>query len=200
MVNLNWLDITAIVIILLFMLEGLVRGFVLTVFNTVGFIAAFIAARFLAPYCAGYIQKNTGIYNAISTYCINKVPASDKAYYAFKLMGAKTSLGDTIAGGLILMTAFAIIFIIAKMLLSALARVMNMVSHLPVLKQFNALGGLLFGLIKGVFLLYIVFAVLTPILPLLKPENPLIIAMEESSFAVNFYRYNLILMWLYKDT
>ena len=73
---------------------------------------------------------------------------------------------------------------------------MDVTARVPVLKQFNKTGGLVFGILKGILVLYVVFALLTPLIPLMKPSNPLISGLEQSVFTVNFYKYNLIIPWI----
>jgi uncharacterized membrane protein required for colicin V production len=76
------------------------------------------------------------------------------------------------------------------------ARVLNATAKLPVIKQFNKLGGLIFGLVKGVLFLYIIFAILTLIIPVLPSSSPIVTAIDKSIFAAGFYKYNIIIPWI----
>ncbi len=55
---------------------------------------------------------------------------------------------------------FILLFIVILILWSILSHVLNLVSRLPVLKSMNKLGGLLFGLVRGVLFLFLIAWVL----------------------------------------
>lgn len=190
--GMNWLDIAAIILLLFFVLQGSIKGFVLSIFNTLGFILSLIAAKMLSPYVSAYISNDTYIFSKISSYCSRKASTNSAAAFVFKFMSGGKTIGSTIANGLVVMASFIIVFFIVKIILNVLSNALNIISKLPVLKQFNRVLGMVVGLIKGILILYIIFALLTPVLPLLKSTNPVISALENSRFAVNFYRYNII--------
>ena len=76
--------------------------------------------------------------------------------------------------------------------LGPIAKVLNIFSKLPVIKQFNRLGGALLGGIKGILILYIMIAIVTVFVPF--EENGVIVqGIEESSFAGAMYEDNIIL-------
>lgn len=80
-----------------------------------------------------------------------------------------TALGnemlDALLGGmvrnLLYTVAFLLIFLVLTVLLRLLVRALDLPFHLPVLRQINAFGGLLFGGIKGVLLLWLAIWFLT---------------------------------------
>lgn len=190
--NLNWLDILTIIILVLFVVDGLLKGFVQSLFDTLGFIAAFYIAKELSAYSSRYISENTGIYKKLYECCALKT-ADNTVIPALKIIGGQGLIQSTLAQAIITMVSFAVIFVVARFILHAIFRVLNTAARLPVIRQFNSLGGFIIGGIKGIIIIYIAFAVLTPIIPLLSPSHPLVKAVETSSFAVNFYKYNFIL-------
>lgn len=196
--NINWLDITALVLILVCAIDGLVKGFIISVFNISGFFIAIYGGKVIAPYLSEYIYKNSGIDEALNKYFIAKASVLDTSTaYLVKAGGVGgSSISGVLTSTMILVLSFFIIFIVIRIVLSAIASMLDSAAKLPVIKQFNRMGGLLFGAAKGIAILYILFAVLTPVIPLFSSDNPFISSLNESVFTMNFYRYNIIIPWI----
>ena len=64
-----------------------------------------------------------------------------------------------IATKLIDIIAMVSIFIVARLVLILLTFVTDMITSLPILKQFNELGGILYGLIKALLIIYVLLAI-----------------------------------------
>ncbi|WP_432667643.1 CvpA family protein [Wukongibacter baidiensis] len=88
-----------------------------------------------------------------------------------------------------------IIFFIAKLILSILCSILNSITELPIIKQFNRLGGLIFGALKGIIIIYIFTAVMVPIASIF-PNSSLVNSLEASKIARVFYDYNILLFML----
>lgn len=198
MANLNWLDISALLIIAVCSLDGLLKGFVISVFNIAGFVVAILVAKAAAPGLALYIAGNTSIDDTISNYIVAKYNnISSGISPALKIFGnSKLGFENVLTSEIVLVLSFFLAFILAKIVLSVIANILDTAARLPVIKQFNRLGGFFFGALKGVFILYILFAVFTFIVPLFSPSNIILTSLDGSVFASNFYRYNFILPWI----
>lgn len=193
----NWLDFVTLLILCLCAVDGLAKGFVLSVFKTVGFFVAIFAARALTPMCASLITANANLYSSIDNIFKSKSTASSSVDSVLKILSVSNAdTGSVLTTTFISVMAFIIVFILIKLLLSILAGALNMGTKLPVIKQFNKLGGFCFGLIKGVFIIFLVFAGLTVLAPLLSSDNSIAEVINNSFFASNFYKYNIILLWL----
>lgn len=81
---------------------------------------------------------------------------------------------------LLLMSAFGLI--------EALA---NQLAKLPVIREFNKGGGLLIGAVLGLISVYFLMLVLNVFLPFSWSQG-MIAAIEQSQFAVYFYKYNIL--------
>lgn len=64
-----------------------------------------------------------------------------------------------IATKLIDIIAMVSIFIVARLVLILLTFITDMITSLPILKQFNELGGILYGLIKALLIIYVLLAI-----------------------------------------
>lgn len=60
-----------------------------------------------------------------------------------------------------------IIFIIAKILLKIFAVFIDIASKLPIIKQCNELGGLIYGFIEGVIIIFLILTIISVITPLI---------------------------------
>lgn len=59
-----------------------------------------------------------------------------------------------------------IIYIVAKILLKILELITDVVTKLPILKQFNELGGLIYGVLEGIIIVLIIMTIISIITPL----------------------------------
>ena len=73
--------------------------------------------------------------------------------------GVAEFLAKTILGAL----CFVLVFIIAMILLYALNKVLDIFAKLPLLKQANKLVGMALGLVQGILLVWLFFALVTVI-------------------------------------
>lgn len=85
-----------------------------------------------------------------------------------------------------------LIFLIAKLLLNILGAVLNGMASLPIINQFNRLGGFIFGVLKGGIIIFILTAILVPIASIF-PDSYVVRTLEASDITKIFYDYNLLL-------
>ena len=67
----------------------------------------------------------------------------------------------------------------------------DLIAKLPILKQFNELGGTIYGLLEGLFIVFIGFAVISLIAPMLDPS--ILQAINSSLLGSICYNNNLLL-------
>lgn len=107
----------------------------------------------------------------------------------------KTNISDylnqTILTVSINILCFLAAFGVAYAVIMLLAHLLGYVFRLPVLKHFDLLLGGVFGGIRGVFLVFIIF-VLVPILLTVSPIEEVSTYIEQSQLASTFYQSNLI--------
>lgn len=106
------------------------------------------------------------------------------------------SMSDKITNIFIVIISFTVAFLIAYLLLMIIAGVLNIMFKAPVLNMANKLLGGLFGLLKAVVLLYIVFAIASPFIAMSEKENMFTTEILESKSSEVFYENNLILNYL----
>lgn len=88
-----------------------------------------------------------------------------------------------------------IAFIIVRIGMIVILRFLNIFTELPLIKQFNKLLGFSFGFIKGLLIILIIFAILTPIISI-SPEGFLSKGVFESNIGYYLYHNNILLKYL----
>lgn len=84
------------------------------------------------------------------------------------------------------------IFIVTRIVLILLTFIADIITELPILKQFNKVGGILYGIIKALLIIYLITAILFFIVN--TTGNIEISNAVTSSFITKlFYNYNLLL-------
>lgn len=99
---------------------------------------------------------------------------------------------DIIATKVINICAFLGIFIIARLVLILLTFVADIIMSLPILKQFNKAGGIIYGLIKALLIIYVLLAIIFFII-YISGNTTLSSAISNSFITKFFYNNNLLL-------
>lgn len=84
------------------------------------------------------------------------------------------------------------IFILAKVILVVITLMANIITELPILKQFDAIGGILYGVIKSLLIIYAVLAILFFIV-YTTGDTAISEAIANSYITKLFYDHNLLL-------
>ena len=98
----------------------------------------------------------------------------------------------TIAVKVINVGAMLGIFIIARVILILLTFVADIITGLPILKQFNEVGGVLYGIIKSLLIIYVILAILFFIV-YITGNTTISDAIANSFITKFFYEHNLLL-------
>lgn len=142
------LDLAIIAILLIGLLVGLKRGFILQIIHMTGFIVAFIVA---------YVY-----YDEFAPHLHLWIPFPDMGdsssfQMLFDSVGLDTAYYNAIA--------FAIIFFITKIVWHMLGSMLDFIAHLPILKQLNHWGGGILGFTE-VYLLMFIILYIAALLPM----------------------------------
>ena len=87
---------------------------------------------------------------------------------------------------------FLLLFILSRGVLLFVKFAAELIANLPIIKMFNKSGGLVYGVIKGFFMVYLILAVFSLISPIIY-EYGIIQSILDSSLGSNMYNNNLIL-------
>ena len=92
---------------------------------------------------------------------------------------------------------FFALFSIIRLVLYVLRNYVELVANLPIIRMFNGSGGMIYGVIKGFLLIYVIFAILSLILPIV--GNTIIIsAIQNAPIGSKMFEHNIILNLIFK--
>lgn len=197
------LDLIVVLIVALFTFIGYKQGLIKTAIKITSFFIAIIVALILYKPVSTLIIGSTTIDDKIESTIIEKITPEgmnpeDEASETTKIpqefiKEANNSIKDTaktITVKIIELCTVLVLYIIARIVLKFIAALGDLIAKLPILKQFNKLGGTVFGALKGLLIVYIILAIIYLISPLLK-ENT-IKKIDESILIKFMYNNNVI--------
>lgn len=172
------LDIVVLAIFLLSVFLGYKRGLINVIFNLCAFILAIVVTWILYTPVTNFVVNNTQLDESIKSVIIEKgvVPedtTKDKEkdevskyidQYVSKTVNSTRnevvkSTADIIAEKTVAIIVAIGLFIVVRIALLLLRFVANGLAELPIIKQFNEAGGLVYGVIRGLFVIYLLFAI-----------------------------------------
>ena len=200
------LAILAILIICIFL--GYKKGLIGVIFKIFSFILSLVFSFILITPITNLVIENTSIDEKIESSVINIINNNDSSQksstvtnyidkyvsqykYAAKETIAK-SISTELTRTIISICTFIILFIILRIIFFFLSYISNTIAELPIIKQFNVSGGILYGTIEGLFIIYFAFAIISFI------NVPSLQSLINNSIIGSFlYNKNLILMFLF---
>ena len=203
-------DIVILAIIVLCIIIGYVRGLTGSLIKIVSFVLSLIIAFILFVPVSNVIINNTEIDENLEASIRNMIiqeeqnedenmPEAITDYIGQKIDqaadDAKESIVDSTARDVSLTIVKAgtwiALFIIARILLIFLRFITSLIAKLPVIKQFDKLGGIIYGLLEGLIIVYVLLALISFISPML--NGTLANAIDESFVGSMMYNNNLLL-------
>ena len=113
---------------------------------------------------------------------------------------AKENIIKTAANGIAVITinvgVAIVLFLVTRFALLFVSILSKFITDLPIIKQFDKVGGIIYGLVKALIILFVIFALISLISPLIEETG--IIAMINKSFIGSvLYNNNLLLKILF---
>ncbi len=206
------LDIVLLAIFALSVFVGYKKGLIGVVFNLCAFLVSLVLTWILFTPVSNMIIKNTQIDDNIKNVIIEKgvivVENNDKEnednqinkyiqeYVSKPIKNTANNAVEetaTIISQKVVAIGVAIgLFIVIRIVLIFLKFIAEGIANLPIIKQCNKAGGTLYGVIRGLFIVYIVLAILFFIMSI---NNAGVIADTINSSIISKYLYthNIIL-------
>lgn len=198
-------DVIVIAIIALCTFIGYKQGLVKSAIKILSFFIAIIVAFVLYKPVSMLIINKTSIDDSIKNTMIEKIKPDgieqdeeislDQSTPLSILDNATNTTIEEIADAftikLIETGALLVIFIAVKIALKFVTALTDLITKLPILKQVNKTGGIAYGIIKGVIIVYTILAVVYLVAPLLNKsvsEN-----IDKSYITKTLYNNNIIL-------
>lgn len=104
---------------------------------------------------------------------------------------------DGIATTTIRVCTAVLLFVIVRILLMVVSALSSIITDLPIIKQFDKAGGIAYGLLKSLVIIFIIFAVISLISPLIEGTG-VIVAINKSFIGSILYNNNILLKIIFK--
>lgn len=90
-----------------------------------------------------------------------------------------------------------VLFIVSNVLLWFLRSVLEVIANLPIISLFNKSGGIIYGVIKGFLIIYLILAIASLLSPLFS-NGAILRAINQSYFGSRMYNNNILLNFVLK--
>lgn len=203
-------DLVVLAIIVLCIILGYVRGLTGSLIKILSFVLSIVIAFVLFIPISNLVIENTQIDESLEQSIRemiigneqneeNNMPEAITDYIGQKVEqaadDAKTAVVDStskdVAETMVKAGTWIVLFIVARILLVFLKFITSLIARLPIIKQFDKLGGIAYGLIEGLVIVYLLLALVSFIAPMF--DNSIITAIKDSFVGSIFYNNNLLL-------
>lgn len=208
------LDIIIIGILALSIFLGYKKGLINVIFNLCAFFIALIITFVLFRPISNIVIKNTQLDDNIKQIVLDKgitekreVSSEDANVdkyvqkYAYNAVTdaknqAVESMADSIAINTVNIIVSIALFVVIRLLLVFTKSLFSAIAEIPIIKQFNKAGGILYGTLTGLIVIYVILAIMFFIASVSGTSG--ITALVESSYITRFlYGNNIILNILF---
>ena len=134
------------------------------------------------------VKEDSGIPKPIAEYLNDNLKNSAKQ----KQEEAVVSVARSAAILIVQIACFILIYVVMKIILKILSILIDIVSKLPIIRQFNEIGGCIYGIVEGVVIVLLIMTGVAIITPLTGAYEVATIILQ-SHLGVIFYNNNIIL-------
>ncbi len=191
------LDLIIVLLLVINIIIGYKKGLVEVVFNICAFIIALVVALILYKPVSNIVIKNTNIYGKIRETIVNNNIEEEQSIVKDVQNKTKEQLADVISMKAVNIIVAIVLFIIARIAVILLKTVLEGIAELPIIKQFNQIGGIGYGILKGFLLIYILVTLLFFVNAIVG-NNKVSAVVEESFITKVLYENNIIVKKLDK--
>lgn len=192
------IDLMIVVFILLSVFLGYKKGLVSLAIGACTFIIALAVTLILYKPVGNLIINTTGIDEMLQNTIlekVNEVMAEDSTQTNQLIESAKNGLlpetSKTLANNIVYGGVMIILFVASKIVLRFVKAVANLIAKLPIINQFNKLGGALYGILRGALIVYVILMVIS-VIGTVNPKNSLHNSINETSLAKAMYENNVL--------
>lgn len=89
-----------------------------------------------------------------------------------------------------------VLFVVVRIILIFFKKFAEIIGELPIVKQFNKSGGIIYGSLKGLFIVYFILAILSLIAPMISGTT-FFEQIKQSYIGSFMYNYNILLMLIF---
>ena len=205
-------DLVILAIIIICVIMGYIKGLTGVLIKIISFILSIIIAFILFIPVSNLVINKTQIDETIaqsvrevilgnsdSQKVEENMPSTITEYIQGQAENvadsAKESVADATAVGvsetIVKAAVWIILFIVARILLILLKFVTSLIAKLPVIKQCDKIGGVVYGLLEGLVIVYILLAIISLVSPMM--NGTLANMIDNSYLGSAMYNNNILL-------
>ena len=192
------IDIAIIAIVVLSIFLGYRKGLVALSIQLFAFIIAVVITFILYQPITNFIVNATGIDEAIQNSILEKandIMQEDSEMSNTIVEEVKNDMlpetARTISINIITFVVVIVLFLLVKIGLRFVTAMANLVAKLPILKQANELGGIIYGFIRGLLIIYVILLVVN-ISGEISPANSIYMSVNETNLGKFMMEYNVL--------
>jgi len=201
-------DLFVMAVVVIFIFIGYKTGFMKAFINIVSYILSIVLSFLCYPIVSGWLQK-TPLYTYLiksinENYISGNIAQTNEGawgvisgYFGNEISAAATNVSEGIAVMIINIIAFILVVILFKIAIRLIGNTLNIFTKLPVIKQFNRLGGAVLGGGAGILVIYIIFALIVIAAPF-ESGSKIMTEIDRSTFADELYENNFVLNFMDK--
>ena len=174
-------DLILIGIVALFTFIGYKQGLVKAAIKILSFIIAIVISLILYKPVSSIVIKNTNIDENIKDVIVKNVELKQeenteesnivKENLSNKIIAGANNTIEEVANSftvkLIEIVVILLLYLIARIILKFISVLSDLITNLPILKQINKTGGIIYGFLKGVIIVYAILAVIYLVSPMI---------------------------------
>lgn len=197
------LDLLILAFILITTFIGYKMGLIKVAFGFLSFIIALIISLLLYKPVSNFITNYTPIPETIETQIEKRISTSNEEekdnfisnYYNQVKNSSVNVISQSITTSIINIASLLIVFILTRIILLFIRFSGDLIAKLPFIKQFNHIGGFIYGILAGFIVIYIIFTIIAVLAPVVNLNN--VINYINSSIIGNImYNNNIIFMFI----
>ena len=197
------IDLIIIAIIALSVFLGYRKGLISLAIGLCAFLIAIIITLIIYKPIANLIIDNTGLDESIQNTILEKANetvdgATENVNVEIVENGAENikeemlpEAARDLSINIINIAVIIILYLILRIVLKIVTALVNLVAELPILKQFNKLGGIIYGLIRGLLIIYVIL-LLIGFVGQINPQNAINENINKSFITKAMYENNVL--------
>lgn len=205
------IDVIIVIFVGYLCFQGYRKGFIKSLFDTLGVVVSFFLSKELYYFAENFLLNNTKLFVKLHDYFETKLSENvvrninnnipvELQNFVNNILNSEVSdtfavFVDNISLIIIRSISFVITFLALYAVLLLLSTLINTIMKLPLLNLTNRVFGALMGILKSVILLYLIFALATPLLSFMQDKSLAQLVLNSESSKI-FYDNNIILNYL----
>ena len=174
------IDLILIGIVALFTFIGYKQGLVKAAIKILSFIIAIVVSLILYKPVSSIVINNTSIDEKIKSTIVENVKIEEgtkeepniiKENLSNKIITGANNTLEEVANSfsikLIEIAVILLLYIVARIVLKFISALSDLITNLPLIKQANKVGGIIYGFLKGILIVYILLALIYLVSPMI---------------------------------